>query len=236
MSLSLTRMRALVRKGLGGLSSTDLPDLDTDELLNLSLWELEDKYEFEAKETQWTTPLVTDQFEYGLPASPFLLDAIVSIAVINAQGERLKLDRISRMTYDEIFDDDNKDLPNKYFRENLILTIYPTPGADQNALTLSLTAKKSIASIVDGSNDATGLPRNWDELVVMGAVARGHFWNSDYDKAMDSRNFQVGIVRSTVPTQSKEEEDSRYAGLDIADRRPTDSLARQDVFNPRVAP
>jgi hypothetical protein len=229
-------MRALVRKGLGGLSAADLPNLDTDELLNLALWELEDKYPFEAKETQWNTTLVTDQYEYGLPTGQFLLDAISSIAVVNSQNERLKLDRISRESFDEIFDSDSSALPNKYFRENLILSIYPVPGTDENGLVLSLTAKKSIASIVSGSNDETGLPRNWDELVVDGAIARGHFFNQDYDKAREARDFQVGIVRSTVPTEAKELEDSRYAGLDIADRRPTDSLAGSTVFNPRVAP
>ena len=47
MSLTRTRMFALVRKGLGGIDSDDLTDPECDELLNLALWELEDKYEFD---------------------------------------------------------------------------------------------------------------------------------------------------------------------------------------------
>ena len=46
--LSLTRMQALLRKGLGGLDSTDLTNTEADEYLNLALWELEDKSPFRA--------------------------------------------------------------------------------------------------------------------------------------------------------------------------------------------
>ena len=61
MSLTVTRMRVLVRKGLGGIDSDDLSDTDLDEMINMSFWELEDKYPFESKETVFTSTLVTDQ-------------------------------------------------------------------------------------------------------------------------------------------------------------------------------
>ena len=66
MSLSLERMRYLVRKGLGGLSDSELTDVDCDELLNLALWNLSANYPFEAEESQFSTPLVEDQFEYSV--------------------------------------------------------------------------------------------------------------------------------------------------------------------------
>jgi hypothetical protein len=215
-------MRALTRKGLGGLNEDDLSDPDCDELLNLSLWDLEAKYDFEEKETQWTRILADGVFEYILPnvSEDFLLDAIESVAVIDPEGSRRKLDRMTRSWYDETFDDDDLDLPRFYLRENLILTVYPTPGPNEDGLTLSLTGKEGIATMVEGIKEVTGLPRNWDELVVMGAVTLGHYYAQDYRESRESMTLQTAKIRSTVPTLAKEEQDARYAGLDVQEGPP----------------
>jgi len=222
MTLTLERMRALTRKGLGGLDDTDLPDLDCDELLNLSLWDLEAKYDFEEKETQWTALLVDGDFQYSLPGivGGFILDAIESISVIDPEGSRRKLDRMTRAWYDETFDDDDIDLPRFYLREGEILTVYPTPGPTEDGLTISLTGKEGIASMVSGTKEVTGLPRNWDDLVVMGAVTLGHYYAQDYREARESMTIQTALIRSTVPTLAKEEQDARYAGLDVQEGPP----------------
>jgi hypothetical protein len=111
MSLTLTRMRYNVRKGLGGLDSTDLSDTDCDELLNMSLWDLEDKFPFEAKETVYTAPLVEDQYEYDL-AGISLLDAIASITYLDENGKSQTLDRMTRKEYDDRFDDGSENSPS----------------------------------------------------------------------------------------------------------------------------
>jgi hypothetical protein len=64
MSLPLDRMRALLRKGLGGLDEQDLPDTEADELLNMSLWELESRFDFKEKECLIQTPIVGGTYEY----------------------------------------------------------------------------------------------------------------------------------------------------------------------------
>lgn len=237
MSLSRTRMFALVRKGLGGLDDSDLPDTECDELLNLALWELEDKYPFEAKETVFSSTLVTDQFEYDLSGIS-LLDALVSVAWVDSNGESQKLESMTRSVFDTLFDDaSSKSIsgpPEQYLREGNTLTVWPPPSSDENGKVLNLALKESVENISSG-NTATGLPRNWDELVVFGAIARGHMLNSDYDKAREMRTLQVGITRSTVPTESKEE-DNRWAGLDVAYGRPGQRGDQDEVFNPRVSP
>ncbi len=214
MSLTLTRMRVRVREGLGGLDSDDIDDTNVDELLNISLWELEDKFPFEAKETLFSSTLVTNQYEYGMPPSPILFDAIVSIAVIDSEGQRFKLDRMTRSWLDDNFDDSDLGQPEKYLREGNVLTLFPIPDTDQSGLAFDIMAKESIADI-SGANPATGLPRNWDEIVVMGAIWRGHFAAQDYDQARESMSLQVSLIRSTVPTVAKEERDSQQAGLSI---------------------
>jgi len=151
----------------------------------------------------------------------------------------MKLEQITRATYDTIFNDasstDPVGAPEQFFREGNVLTIWPPPSSTENGQTIQLALKESVASLV-GSSDVTNLPRNWDELVVYGAIARGRFFDSDYNLAREARDFQVGITRSTVPTESKELEDNRYAGLDVAYDRPSDSGEIITTRNPRIAP
>jgi len=238
MTLTLTRMRVQVRRGLGGLDSLDLGDTDLDEMINMSFWELEDKYPFESKETVFTSTLVTDQVEYDLSGLD-TLDALVSVSWVDTNGESQKLEQMTRSVFDTIFNDatstDPSGPPEQFLREGNVLTIWPPPSSDENAQTIRLALKESVATLSGGA-DTTGLPRNWDELVVYGAISRGHVLNGDYDKAREMRDFQVGITRSTVPTESKEAEDARWAGLDVAYNRPGQRGSEDDVFNPRVSP
>ena len=238
MTLTVTRMRVLVRRGLGGIDSDDLPDVDLDEILNLSFWELEDKFPFEAKETVFSSTFVEDQFEYDLSGLS-TLDALVSVSWLDTNGESNKLEQMTRGVFDTIFNDatsyDPSGPPTSYLREGSVLSVWPPPGSDEDAKTIKLSLKESLSSLSGGS-DTTGLPRNWDELVVYGAIARGHFLNNDYDKAREARDFEVGITRSTVPTESKEAEDARWAGLDVAYGRPGERGQEDVEFNPRVSP
>ena len=211
MSLDLDRMIALTRKGLGGLDSDDLTDVETVELLNLALWELEDKFPFKSKETEMRFPLVVDQYEYTFPAT---LDAVSSLAVLDSYGIRHKLGRASRSWMDENYNErDGKGMPTRYLREDTTLILHPIPD---EILTMILTLKVSIDSLLSGSVEATGLPRNWDELVVEGAIVRGHFYAGDYNEARQAANFQITKIRSSVLNLAKEEkQDSRYARMNV---------------------
>ena len=158
MTLSVDRMLVLLRRGLGGLESTDLEDVDAIEYLNLALWELEDKFPFKAKETELRFPLVVDQFEYSLPTT---LDAISSLALLDSNQIRHKLGRRSRSWMDENFDESqDTGQPTSYLREGDTLIVHPIPDAILNVI---LTLKTSISSLASGGV-TSGLPRNWGEL------------------------------------------------------------------------
>lgn len=210
MSLSLTQMRALVRKGLGGLDSTDLADDDVDLYLNMSLWELEDKFPFEEKECVVTTSTVDGQRSYGLPSD---LDALRSVAIFDDNGQSVKLNRMSDHWYDENYntDTDEKGQPEKYLRRRNGVILWPTPD---DVYTLQLTMWRTVESLLSGLVETPGLPRNWHEIVVEGAIVRGHFYDQDYNLAQQAGNFPIGKVRSAVLASSKEEKfDSRWAGM-----------------------
>lgn len=217
MSLTLTRMRELVRKGLGNLSTDNLSDDEVDEYLNMSLWALEDKYPFRTREKNTNTNLVIGQYIYDLSGIT-RLDAIESVAVAEDPEKRRKLARIDRNWWDANFELTNRGTPERYFRENNCIYVYPVPD---EVLPLEIKHRQGVASLA-ASNTTTGLPRSWDEIVVQGAIYRGHYYNEDYDQAQKALNFQIGLIKNAVPVEAKEEADSRYARVQVLTEWPDD--------------
>ncbi len=218
MSLTLSDFRRLLRKGLGNLSTGDLSNAEADELLNLALWDIEDRFPFEFKETVYTTSLVEDQYEYDLSGMS-LLDAIVSVSYLDEQGQSNRLDRMSRTEYDEMFNDGSVTSPSAakieyYLREGNVLTIWPPPNDTIDGNTIRIALKESIASMANTS-DTTRLPRNWDQVVLKGAVELGHFLNQDYNDEAAVANSKIRTERGLITTESKEESDSHHSGLDV---------------------
>lgn len=225
MTLSIERMRYLLRKGLGGLDDNDLPTEDADELLNLALWEISNNFGFEEKENVSTGLLTAGTRTFVLPST---LEAVISVAVKNDVDQWGKLERMSSARNDEVETEDTtaQALPEFYFRRNDRLVFEPTPDADYS---IRITQWQTVESLLAGCGTTTGLPRNWDELVVEGAVVRGHFYGQDYNLAQQATSLQVGKLRSTVETVGKEEKyDSRYARLRVIDELPPEYDERVD--------
>lgn len=210
MSLTVTQMRTLVRRGLGGLDVTDLPDADCDLYLNLALSELGAKFRFEEKEEIWTSETIADVYEYLL-AGITNLDALQSVALVTDDGDGSKLVRMSREQLDNWFSTTETGQPKYFLREGNVLTLWPIPDA---VYTIRVATLLNIDELL-GASDTSGLPPNWDELIVEGAIQRGHIYNEDYILAQQLGNITIGKVRQAVETQSKEEQDSGSAGLDV---------------------
>jgi hypothetical protein len=221
MSLSLADFRRLLRKGLGNLDTGDLSDDDCDEILNISLWDIEDKFPFELKETLYSTSLVEGQIIYNLTGVSNL-DSLHSVAIVDENSKRNKLARMTRAEYDinHIGAEESYGFPKKYMREGNALYLEPIPSLDEDGLSLEISIREGLASLAEGSQEVSGLPRNWDEIVLQGAIVRGHNLNQDYDLRDKALNYQVGMIRSAVTTEAKEEGDSRFAGLNVLWDRP----------------
>lgn len=220
--LSLKQMRKLVRQGLGGLDEGDMPDPDVDLLLNMSLWEIDSKYPFKEKEARLEFNTVAGQGTYSLSsimsANDLDLDALQSVAVMQ-DGKSKKLQRMMEDWFDIQYDEsaDVQAIPEHYLRRNMTLQLWPVPD---DVYTVRLFILKNVEALAHGSVESTGLPRNWDELVVEGAITRGQYYRQDYNLAQQSENFRVGKVRSASSTEAKEEEDSRWAGLVVQHDEP----------------
>lgn len=219
MGLTLDEMRYLVRKGAGNVDEDELVDVDVDLYLNMSLWELENRFDFRTQSKRYRFDLEVGTYIYEL-ASLTSPNSITSIAILEEdsdaddEGVMFKLTRTGRNWLDENanYSDSVTGMPRRYHREGdcLYLDIKP-----DKAYTMEITLRQGVASIVEGTKETTGLPRNWDELVVQGAIWRAHFYNEDYERGQQASNFQVGGIRNAVEEKVHDDRDNRYAGLQV---------------------
>lgn len=219
VGLTLQEMRDLVRKGMGGLSVQQMPDPEVDRYLNMSFWEQEFNLDFKEKECRVEFQTTEGENRYQLPDPDDTIDleAIQSVMILDEDDNTYDLTRMTERKWDDLYshpDDDAHALPARYLREDETMVLHPTP--DRSDYTVRLFFLKSLQELIAEEHEKLDLPRNWDEIVVEGAVWRAHFYNGDYNLARQAMNFQIGQVRSATSVRAKEEDDSRYAGLDVA--------------------
>lgn len=236
MALTLEVMRALVRKGLGNLTSADIPDADVDLYLNLSLWNLSERFPFKEKECVVETTATIGEAEYAVPHVN-ALDAIHSITMRNDDGYSWKLDHKSmdfmehhRLTAEgegagedtpiDVNVEGNK-LDKPLFYTRWRNTIYLAPRPDE-AYIIRVAYWRTVPSLVAGTVETPDLPRNWHEIVVEGAITRGHYYNEDYNLAQQAENFRLSHENSAVMVRDKEKRDNRYARVRVLHEFPED--------------
>jgi len=218
-------MRDLVRQGLGGLDEEDIGDPEVDRLLNLSYWDLEARFPFEEKDFRVSFVLTVDQDEYSIvddleTPNDVFLEALQSLGMFgdptsDDQFQSYPMQRMTESEYDKIRNtrpDDNQGRPEMYLRRDETIVFFPIPD---KAYTASVYFKKTLKSLKYREIEALNFPREWDEIVVEGAITRGHYYAQDYTLAQQAEDFRVSHVRTAVPVEGKEEEDSHYAGLNV---------------------
>lgn len=216
--LSLSDMRELLREGLGGLDAQDLTNDEADRLLNMSFWALESRFPFKEKECRVSFDTQAGEESYNLPdeEDPIDLESIQSVSVMDDEGLSHKLTRMTVDWWDDAnrtTDKDSRARPERYVRTANAIHLHPVPD---DTYTIWVYLLKNLKNLVGGLVEAPNLPREWHEIVVEGAVARGQFYRQDYNQAQMAQNFAIGKMRSAVPDENKDEEDSRYAGLEVA--------------------
>ena len=218
MMLTLDRMRYLVRKGLGNLTPAQLNDEDVDELLNLSLWNLSERYPFKEKECVVEAPVVEGVTAYGVP-NLHHLDALYSLAIRDEEGISEKLARVSMdwMEQQRTVEEDGPETskrgrPRFFVRWRNTLYLHPIPDKDY---IIRAAYWQTLPSLIQDSVEIPEFPRNWHEIIVEGAITRGHYYNEDYNLAQQADNFRVAHERSSINVVAKEERDSRFAGLQV---------------------
>lgn len=210
MTLDLTEMRRLVREPLG-VDEDDMPDNEVDLLLNLSLWEIMDKYEFKEKEQTATFETVEGTRNYDMP-NPF--EAVRSLAIVDENGKHHYLKKLTPETYTENYseDEDAQSFPTHYIREGCFARLYPTPDDEY---TVVLRYWKPLSDLSEeAGNIETGLPGNWPEIVVIGAQSRGFRQLGDITRATLWKQMQAGEMNTAMLPEAKEQRDNRYSALE----------------------
>jgi len=230
--LSLQDMRDLTRKGLGGLNEQDISDPEVDQILNLSYWELESRFPFLEKQYRTSFILVPGQETYDIETyietpDDVFVEAFQSFGMMgdptsSSESEiSYAMQRMTEDWYDSVYSErtDVQTRPTHFLRRDKEIVFWHIPD---KAYVCRVFLLKTLKSLLYREIETPNLPREWHELVVEGAITRGHYYTQDYNLAQQAENFRVSKIRTAVPQEGKEEEDSRYAGLIVQWDNPDD--------------
>lgn len=210
MTLDLTTLIDELREHLG-VDDTELDDEKATLLLNRSYWSMLDKFPFREKEVTAAFATVDGTNLYAVP-SPF--EALRSLAIKNNDDDSYApLARMTQKEYDGKFVDntDEQGFPEKYYREKNCIKLWPTPD-DEYTINIRYW---TVLDDLDDLTDVPGVPQNWHEIILYGAIWRGFYRLGDVVRGERFKKLDVTLTNEAVPTESKEERDSPTAGVEV---------------------
>jgi hypothetical protein len=224
--LSLSDLRDLLREGCGNLTVDQLDDPKTDRLLNLALWDLDANFDFREKDETWEHVFVAADMTGPIPV-PQELEAFQSLAIMNTDGERFDVIREERDEYEAntSLEINARDTPTRYHRWGSNLYLRPWPSSEQ-------VGWKIIASITSPLETLVGsIPRNWHRIIVHKAMEFYFAGHREWALAAAASNYVNAAIGYQVSVKSKELRDSRWAGVSVPDRWPTNGSVRMPGTN-----
>ena len=210
MSLSLSVLRQDLREHLG-VDETDLPDADADRLLNRAWWPMAAQIRFNEKDAEHTFTTVAGQQDYSFPSAS---DAIERVVVREPQGQTWEpLVKIDDWNMFERQDDDEDAFPAYYSRRGNEFILWPVPDEEYEVKV------KYQQTLSDLQASGPGVPQEWHEVILWGAVSRGFFILGDWARGKEAQ-MQQTIYLNTLKTQEERETiDRPMVGLKVLKRR-----------------
>ncbi len=204
MPLTLQNLRDELREHLG--VGTELDNTAVDLLINRAWWEVQSKFKFREKEISVDIATVDGTKEYDIEH-----EAIQRVVLIDDDDEYHQLKQLS---LDEAIQGSTDDTsheaqPTHYFIRNRSLELYPTPDA---IYTLRVFCQETLDDVI---SDGPPIPQEWHEIILYGAVQRGHARYGNINKAAAFASMQASLVASAIPVEVKELEDSRFAQAQV---------------------
>ncbi len=223
MAIDLTVLVTELRVHLG-LETTDTDELskvDAELLLNRSFWELMNKFKF--RETEQSIEFTIDEDENFIDL-PALFESIRTLSILNSDTNKwTPLVRADIKEFEKVANDDTsaKGAPENYFREGVGIRLYSSAGGGPDkTYTLRIKHRVTLADLAD-LNTTLVFPDVWHELVLFGGLWRALLRLKDFESAREIKNNQIALINSTVEVESKEEEDSSLAGIEIPEELTT---------------
>lgn len=219
MGLSLINLRAETLAELG-VDSTDLDatgSANLDLLINRSWWEVAGKFKFHSMESHTTFPTVSGTREYNLTtvintAAMVVFEALKYLSVLNPDSnQHVPLTEWSVAQYEANYNEDTetRDIPTNYVRYGDGVLLYPTPDDVYTITTYFTTVLPDVPS---GGPD---VPQEWHEMVLYGAIWRGHARFRDYNSRDSVRNAQIGLISTAQTDLAKDDKEKKFIGVEL---------------------
>ena len=190
MSLSLADLRSDLRIHTG--KGASLSDGEADQLLNRAWWPLAAQLKFSEKDAEFTFTTVSGTQEYSFPSDS---DSVQRVVVYDSDSQEwvplVKQDDWNMFAKQ---DNDEDAFPVYYSRRNDQFIFFPVPDDEYDVRV------KYQQTLADLQTSGPGVPQEWHEVILWGAVARGFFrrWGLDSRQRSTSTTGDVhSIARHT---------------------------------------
>jgi hypothetical protein len=210
MSLTLALLREDLRLHLG-MDSSDLDDTDADRLLNRSWWPIAAQVGFHEKDAETSFTTTAGTREYALPTDS---DAIQRVVIQGPNDDGYTaLTKIDDWNIFEKRDDEDQAAPTHYSRRGSNFILWPNPD---DTYTVRVKYQQTLADI-DASGP--GVPQEWHEVILWGAVSRGFLLRGDWNRSSLAQNQQALYLSSLTTQKDREHEDRHLSGVRVLKRR-----------------
>lgn len=201
-----------------GVDTNELSDTDALTILNISWWEVMDKFKFREKEscvvmqavTYPTGSTVAGNRDYVLPGD---LEATRILAILdpNTQDHN-ELERMSEKEYEQVYSEDTSlyAMPTHYVRYSNFVRLYPTPDQDYTITLYYWTRLQDLAA----NSDLT-IPQSWHEIILFGGVWRVYARIGDLQRKASFQFDQQRLIETSIPVEVKEQYDTSRAGVSV---------------------
>lgn len=200
-----------------GIDADDLDATGTtnlDLLINRSWWDILDRFDFKEKEKTITFQTVAGTRNYSLQTiiGSQIFEAIQNISILSpADSQHIPLNFISQQWYEQIYNEQTslQAMPTDYFHDNGYIYLNATPDG---IYTITMWYLYILNDLTAGN---PAIPQQWDELIMLGAVARGFDRARDYSSASAIRQtLEIGFARRKS-TDAKEDAQQKMVGVQV---------------------
>lgn len=210
MALSLAQLRQDLRDHLG-VDESDLIDADADRLLNRSWWPMAAQLRFNEKDAEFSFTTVASQQDYAFPSNS---DAVERVVIKDPDtGSWEPLAKIDDWTMFEKQDEDEDAVPSHYSRRGSEFILWPVPDSAYEVRV------KYQQTLVDLQASGPGVPQEWHEVILWGAVSRGFFQLGDWARGKEAQNQQAVFLQSLSTQEERETIDRPMVGLRVLKRK-----------------
>lgn len=195
------------------MDSDDLPDANAERLLNRSFWALTAKLRFNIQEAETSFTTTEGTESYITPADEESVQRVMLYD--ESAGDYTYLIKIDDWNMFPKASDNtaNEGPPTHYSRRNDDFILYPVPD---DTYTIRV---KYRATLSDIQTSGTSLPREWDEVILYGAIYRGFMLRGDFNRADKAEAKYATMLNMLDTDEEKEVEDRRFSGMKPMRRR-----------------